>query len=80
MKKLGLQIRKTKVNTQKIDGSQLDIFSIVIALFSIGNKEGRSHFFEEKFLLANISIDIVLGIPFFTMSNVEIDFVNCHIY
>ena len=53
---------------------------MVIASFSIKDKEEKSRFFEETFLLADISIDIALGIPFFTLSNVEIDFVNCHIY
>ena len=44
------------------------------------NKERKFEFFEETFLLADISIDITLDIPLFTLSNIEIDFVDCHIY
>ena len=40
----------------------------------------RSCFFEDTFLLADIRIDIVLKILFFTLSNIEIDFVNCYIH
>lgn len=36
----------------------------------------RSRFFEETFLLANISIDIALGIPFLTLSNVGVNFTD----
>ena len=32
------------------------------------------------FLLADINVDIVLEMPFFILSNIEIDFINCHIY
>ena len=49
---------------------------MVIALFFMENKEERSYFFEETFLLADINIDIILGISFLTLSNVKIDFVR----
>ena len=67
VKKFGFRVRKTKVDTQKIDGSKLDTFDIVIAFFSMKDKEKRSHFFEEIFLLANISMDIALDMTFFTL-------------
>ena len=44
------------------------------------DKQKISRFFEETFLLADISMDIALNMPYFTMNNVEIDFVDCHIY
>ena len=53
---------------------------MVIAFLSIENKERKFEFFEKIFLLADISIDITLNIPLFTLSNIEIDFVDCHIY
>ena len=43
--KLGLSARKIDVNLQKIDGSHLDIFGIVIADCSVKNKLGRVQFF-----------------------------------
>lgn len=80
IKKLGLRICKTKVGTQKIDSIKLDSFGIVIASFLMEDKQKISRFFEETFLLADISMDIALNMPYFTMNNVEIDFVDCHIY
>ena len=44
------------------------------------DKEERSRFFEEMFLLADISIDTTLEMFFFTLTNVEIDFISRHIY
>ena len=38
------------------------------------DKDGRERFFEESFLLANVSPDIVLGMSFLTMSNVDVNF------
>ena len=44
-KKLGLQTQKTDVGAQKIDGSSLDTFGIVIAGFQVIDKLGRARFF-----------------------------------
>ena len=79
-KKRSLRICETKVDAQKIDSSKLDIFGIVIALFSIEDKEEKSRFFEEIFLLADISMDITVRMFFYILSNVEVDFVGCYIY
>ncbi len=40
----------------------------------MADKDGRERFFEERFLLADVKPDIVLGMPFQTMSNADIDF------
>lgn len=80
VKKLDLQIHKTNVSAQKINSSKLDIFDMVIAFFSMEDKKRRFYFFEETFLLVDISLDIALGISFFTLSNVKIDFVGRYIY
>lgn len=66
-KKLSLRIRKTKVGAQKIDGFKLNSFGMIIAFFSVEDKEERSRFFEEIFLLADISMDNALGMLFFTL-------------
>ena len=44
-RKLSLHIRKTNVRAQKIDGSILKTFEMVIADFQIEDKGGRSKFF-----------------------------------
>ncbi len=71
---LGLKIRKTNVGAQKIDGTTLEIYGIVVSTFSILDKEGRERFFEEIFLLVDVKPAIVLGILFLTMSNADLDF------
>ena len=74
--KLGLQVRKTNIGAQKIDGSTLDTFEIVLADFQVEDKLRRARFFQETFLLANISAEVVLGMPFLTLSNADIQFVE----
>ena len=80
VKKLGFRVYKAKVCTQKIDGLELNTFGMVIASFLVKNKERKYHFFEEIFLRADISINIALLMPFFTLNNIEIDFMDCHIH
>lgn len=79
-KKLGLWIYETKVCTQKINSSKLDIFGIIIVFAFLEDKEEKSRIFEKTFLLAEISMDIGLGMPFLTLSNLKFDFVDCHIH
>ena len=74
--KLGLRARKIDVGAQKIDGSHLDTFGIVIADCSVKDKLGRVQFFLKTFLLANISLKVVLGMLFLTFSKVNIRFVE----
>ncbi len=71
---LGLKIRKTNVGAQKIDGTTLEIYKMVVSTFSVSDKDGKERFFEESFLLANVRPDIVLEIPFLTISNADINF------
>lgn len=78
-KKLGLQVCKTKISAQKINGSKLNTFCMVIAFFSVKDKDKKSCFLEEKFLLADMNMDITLGMLFLILSKVEIVFVDCHI-
>ncbi len=71
---LGLKIRKTNIGAQKIDGTTLETYEIVVSIFSVSDKDGRERFFEESFLLADIKLDMVLGMPFLTTSNADVDF------
>ncbi len=47
---------------------------MVVSIFSILNKDGRNRFCEESFLLANVKPDVVLKMPFLTISNADVDF------
>ena len=69
---LGLQVRMTNISTQKIDKSSLTTYRMIIAAFQVVNKLGCSRFFQKTFLIANISIKVVLGMPFLTFNNVDI--------
>ena len=71
---LGLKVRVTDVGVQKIDGSSLATYGMVIAAFQIVDKLGRSRFFQETFLLADISMEVVLGMPFLSFSNADVQF------
>ena len=72
--KLGLKVRPTDVGAQKIDGSTLETFGMVLASFQVEDKLGRTRYFQETFLLADISMEVVLGMPFLTLSNADIQF------
>ncbi len=71
---LGLKICKINVRAQKIGGIILETYRIVVSIFSVLDKDGRERFFKESFLLADVSLDIVLGMPFLTISNADVDF------
>ncbi len=47
---------------------------MVVSTFSVSDKDGKERFFEENFLLTDVSPYIVLGMPFLIMSNADIDF------
>ncbi len=74
VQQLGLKICKTNVKAQKIDGATLETYGMVISTFSVLDKDGRERFFEENFLLTDVRPDIVLRMPFLTMSNADVDF------
>ena len=76
VKKLGLSIRPIDIKVQKIDGITLNTYEMVVAAFSIADKANRVRFFEESFLIANISPEIVLGMPFFTLTGTNVDFLD----
>ena len=73
-KKLGLRTRKTDIGAQKIDGSLLETYEMVIAAFQVKDKLSRAQFFQEAFLLADTSMEVALGILFLTFSNADIQF------
>ena len=74
VKQLGLSIRPTNVGAQKIDGTTLDTHGMVVAAFSVEDKANQIRFFEETFLVANVSSEVVLGMSFLTLSNADVDF------
>ena len=49
---------------------------MVLANFQMEDKLGKTRFFQETFLLANISAKVILDIPFLTFSNANVQFVE----
>ncbi len=52
----------------------METYGIVISTFFVLDKDERERFFEESFLLADVKPDIVLGMPFLTISNADVNF------
>ena len=73
-RELRLPIRSTDVGAQKIDGIMLDTFGIVVVAFSVTDKTNQVRFFEKTFLMANVSLEVILGISFLTLSDADVDF------
>ncbi len=71
---LGHKIQKTNIRAQKIDDTTLETYKIIVSTFSILDKDGRERIFEESFQLTDMNLDIVFGMSFLIMSNVDIDF------
>ena len=67
-KKLRLRIRQIGMGAQKIDGSNLNIFVMVIVSFSLQDKLGKFRFFQETFLMADTTIEVVFKMLFLTFS------------
>lgn len=74
VKKLGLVVQKTNMVAQKINGTTLETFEIVIAAFSVYDRAKKVCFIEKTFLLAGISMGMALRMPFLTLSNADIYF------
>lgn len=71
---LGLKVRVTNINIQKIHKFLLATFGIVIAAFQVVDKLDCSRFFQETFLLANISMKVILEMLFLIFSNADVQF------
>ena len=74
--RLGLVVRTTNVGVQKIDSTTLETYGMVVAAFSVTDQADRVRFFKETFLVTNVSPDVVLGMPFFTLSGADVDFLK----
>ena len=74
IKKLGLKTQKFNVKAQKIDGSTFKSFGMVIADFQVENKADRPRFFQITFLMTDTKFEIILGMFFLKISNVDVSF------
>ena len=72
VKELGFFIRSTNIGVQKIDGTMLDTYGIVVTAFLVVDKANWVRLFEKTFLVVNVSLEIVLGMFFLIFSNANI--------
>lgn len=72
--KLSFTTEKTSIKAQKIDGLVLKIYGMVWVKFLIQDSSRRVWFFEETFILADTSMEIILKMPFLFLNNVNVEF------
>ena len=70
---LGLAIQKTSVRAQKIDGTTLETYRIVVSNFFESDKDNKERIVVKSVLLADVKLKIVFEMPFLTISNANID-------
>ena len=54
----------------------LDTHGMVVVAFSVENKVNQVKFFEETFLVVNVSLEVVFGMLFFILSGADVDFLD----
>ena len=74
VQKLEFKIRKINIKNQKIDGFILETFRMVIADFQVKDKVTKPRFFQETFLVADTKFEVILGMSFLKISNVNVLF------
>ena len=72
-KRLGLVVQSINVAAQKIDSTTFETYEMVVAAFSMIDQANKVRF-KETFLVANISSDVVLGMPFLILSDTDVHF------
>lgn len=73
-RELGLPIKLIDVRAQKIDSTTLDTSGMIVSAFPLIDKANWVRLFEETFLMANISLEVVFKMLFPTLSGIDIDF------
>ena len=73
-RKLYFKVWKINVGAQKIDGSALETFEIVIADLQIKDKANRPRFFQKIFLVADTKFELILRMSFLKISNADMSF------
>ena len=65
-----------KIKIQKINDSMLDIYGILVAVFFLTDKANWIRFFEETFLVANVSLEVVFRMSNLILSSTDINSLN----
>ena len=54
----------------------LDTFEIVVTAFSVMDQANQLRFFEETFLVTNVSPEVVFGMPFLILSGLDVNYLD----
>lgn len=68
---LSVKVCSTNIEAQKIDGFTLETFRMVLTSFQVKDKLKKARFFQKTFLLTNTSVEVILGMPFLILNNVD---------
>ena len=79
-RELGLPIKTMDFGAHKIDSIILDIIEMVFVAFSMTDKANQVRFFEKTFLMANVSLEVVFGMLFFTLSGADVNFLSWELW
>lgn len=71
---LGLKIWKINAEAQKINGTTWETYKMIVSTFFVSDKDNKKRFFEKSVLLADVKLDIFLGMSLLTMSNTNVNF------
>ena len=71
---LGFKVQKTNIGIYKINRFSLETYGILIIAFQVFDKLDCFCFFQETFLFAKISLEVVFNILFLTFSNADVQF------
>lgn len=72
--KIDFTTHKTNIGVQKIEGLVLETYSMALACFLLFNSLGRVRFIEKTLILVNSHVEIILGMLFLPLSNVNVEF------
>lgn len=73
---LGLKVWSTNIKAQKADDSIFQTFEMALTSFQVKDKHEKAWFFQEIFLVADISMAVILSMSFLAFSNVDMLFVK----
>lgn len=54
----------------------LDIYGMVVVVFSVTDKAYRVRFFDKTVLVTNVSPEVILEMFFLTLSSVDVNFLR----
>ena len=72
--RLSLVIQTINVGNQKIDGTTVKTYEMVVAAFSVTDQADKVRFLEKIFLIVNISPEVVLAMLFLILNGADVNF------